>query len=130
MVAGAQRLNFAGNVIAIRHHDDEWIVPREKGRSGQKIPTKNDDPVAPGASVFRMQALCLVTTRGLSMGALRWLENAPDAEEEPAAAVVTDGTRQFDRPEDGVHDNPSCAVQGEIRRLRAESQLVRLAHLC
>ena len=31
MVAGAQRLNFAGNVIAMRHHDDECIVPREKG---------------------------------------------------------------------------------------------------
>jgi hypothetical protein len=60
---------------------------------------------------------------------LRSLEDASNAEEEPAATIITDGACEFDRPEDGIHDDPGRAIQGEIRRLRTESQLVRLAHL-
>ena len=40
------------------------------------------------------------------------LENPPNPEEEPPAAIITDGACEFDRPEDRVHNDPDRSVHG------------------
>ena len=56
------------------------------------------------------------------------LEYPPNPEEEPPAAIITDGAREFDRPEYGVHDNSKPAVHGKIWWFRAQGQFVCLPH--
>jgi hypothetical protein len=57
------------------------------------------------------------------------LEDPPNPEEEPRAAIITHGTREFDRAEYRVHDYPRRTIHWKIRWLWAESQFVCLPSL-
>jgi hypothetical protein len=115
-------------MVAVLHHDYVCLFPREAGQAEQKSKAENNEPTFHSGGSQRTALTRKLADEPSTRALRRALEYAPDPEEEPAAAIITDGACEFDRPEYRVHDDPSRAIHGQVRWLRTEGQFVGLPH--